>query len=168
MVGKKTKLYSEVKRCGRDALTGTLIAFDPSTGSKSSMPGYAIFKKGKLVESGIIQVNSAARRNVRLYSITQALLNEFPEPDVIAVENIPPVQYNRGRAMGGWALVAIQRSIGAIISCFDSEYIEVAPKAWQSYKFDGYNKSDEHDAICIGICVIETAKQIYGELAEDG
>jgi len=166
-VAKKPKFHTQIEKAGPTCLKGTLLAFDPSTGSHSSMPGYAIFKNGELVESGIIQVNPSARRNVRLFSITESLRTEFPKPDIIAIENIPPVRYSRAGSMGGWALVAIQRSIGAIISCFDCEYVEVSPKAWQNYKFHGYEKSDEHDAICIGLCVIETAKKLFKSDEDD-
>jgi Holliday junction resolvasome RuvABC endonuclease subunit len=127
------------------------------------MPGYAIFKEGQLVESGIIQVNPADRRNQKLYSITESFRTEFDEPDVLAIENVPPVQFRGGRGLSPWSITAIQRSIGAIISAFNCEYIEIAPKAWQRFKPEGYQKTDEFDAIAIGRCVVETAKLIAKE-----
>lgn len=163
MAAKTSKVYQSVSKCVKDVLEGTLIAFDPSTGSQSSMPGYAVFVKGELVESGIIKVNASDRKNVKLYEISISLRTEFPKADVIAIENIPPVSYNRKGAMRGWAIVALQRSIGAIMASFNCEYIEVAPASWQRYKFPGYDKSDEHDAICIGLTCIDIAKQITKE-----
>lgn len=164
MASKTTKIYKSVAACYRDILEGTFIAFDPSTGSQSSMPGYAIFINGNLTESGIIKVNPADRKNVKLFSITESLRTEFPQADVIAIENIPPVRYNRKGAMDGWAIVALQRAVGAIMGCFNCEYVEVAPASWQKYKFEGYDKSDEHDSICIGLCCIDIAKQIKEEM----
>jgi hypothetical protein len=159
-VNRDSKVYKQLTACYQNVLEGTMIAFDPSTGSAGSMPGYAIFKAGDLQESGIISVNPSARRNKKLFSITDSLLKEFPKPDVIIIENIPPVTFNRANSMGGWSLVSIQRAIGAIVSCFDCDYVEMSPIAWQKYKFDGYIKSDEHDSICIGIAAIEISKSI--------
>lgn len=127
------------------------------------MPGYAIFNEGQLEESGIIQVNPADRRNQKLFSITESLYNEFDEPDVLAIENVPPVQFNRASKMSPWSITATQRAIGAIVSCFNCEYVEVAPAAWQRYKPVNYQKTDEYDAITIGLCVIAIAKDIKKE-----
>jgi len=166
MAGKDTKVYKSVKACYTQVLTGTFIAFDPSSGAGNSMPGYAIFKEGKLVESGIIKLKGSDGKNVRLFNIAESIREEFPRADVVAIENIPPVSYNRKGSMGGWALVALQRSVGALMSCFDCEYIEVPPIAWQKYKFEGYQKTDEMDSICIGLCCIDIARQIQEELNE--
>ena len=131
------------------------------------MPGYAIFKQGTLVESGIIRLKSSDKKNVRLYNLVESIREEFPVADVVAVENIPPVAYNRKSAMQGWQLVSLQRSVGAIISCFNCPYIEVAPAAWSKYKFEGYVKSDEHDAICIGLTCVAIATSINKEKLEE-
>lgn len=159
MINTNTKLYKDVSKCYDMALDGTLLAVDPSTGSGSSMPGYAVYRKGQLVESGIIQVNPYDKRNQKLFSIANSFRNEFAEPDVLAIENVPPVQFKGGK-MSPWSVAAIQRSIGAIISVFNCGYIEVAPKAWQRFKPEGYEKTDEWDAIAIGNCVIKTAEFI--------
>lgn len=162
-INKTTKMYKQIKGCWQQVLEGTFLAIDPSSGSSSSMPGYAVFLNGNLVESGIISVSPAAKKNTRLFGITDSLRTEFDHPDVIAIENIPPMTF-KGGGMSGWSLVALQRSIGAIISVFDCEYIEVAPIAWKSYRFEGYEKNDQNDAICIGLCVIAAARQIQKDL----
>ena len=167
MASKTSKIYQNVKKYYQEVLTGTLIAFDPSSGSQESMPGYAIFIGGKLVESGVIKLRPQDSKNVRLYSISESIRAEFPKADVVAIEKIPPVSYNRKGAMSGWALVALQRSVGAIMSCFSCSYIEVAPASWQKYKFEGYNKSDEHDSICIGLACIGIAQEVLEELGEE-
>jgi hypothetical protein len=155
-VNRETQLYKQVKQEWELILNGVFLAVDPSVGSTASMPGYALFDKGNLIESGIIRVSPAAKKNVRLFSIAKSLREEFRTPDIIAIENIPPVSFRGG--MNGWALVSLQRSIGAILSVFDVPYIEVAPSAWQKYKFEGYEKGDENDAICIGLCVLAAAR----------
>jgi len=166
MAAKDSKIYQQISSHYREILEGTFIAFDPSSGSSSSMPGYAIFKEAKLIESGIIKLRPQDTKNVRLYSIAEAIREEFPQADIIAIENIPPVSYNRKGSMSGWSLVALQRSVGALMSCFNCSYIEVAPASWQKYKFEGYDKSDEMDSICIGLCCIDIARQIQEELNE--
>jgi hypothetical protein len=159
-LNKDTKIYKQLSQCYKEVLEGTMICFDPSTGSTSSMPGYSIFKAGELQESGIISVNPNAKRNKKLFSITNSLLTEFPKPDVIIVENIPPVTFNRAGSMGGWSLVSIQRAIGAIVSCFDCEYVEMAPIVWKKYIPEGYTKNDEWDAVCIGLAAVQISKEI--------
>lgn len=155
-VNRETNLYKQVKQEWETILNGVFLAIDPSVGSTSSMPGYALFDKGNLIESGIIRVSPTAKKNIRLFSITKSLKEEFKTPDIIAIENIPPISFKGG--MSGWSLVSLQRSIGAILSVYDIPYVEVAPSAWQKYKFDGYDKSDENDAICIGLCVLAAAR----------
>lgn len=164
MAGKQTKIYQNIRKYYQEILKGTLIAFDPSSGSSDSMPGYAIFVAGKLVESGVIKLRPQDSKNVRLYGIAESIREQFPKADVVAIENIPPVSYNRSGAMSGWALVSLQRSVGAIMSCFNCSYIEVAPAAWGKYKFDGYIKGDEHDSVCIGLACISIAQDINKEL----
>jgi len=155
-VNRETMLYGQVKEAWELILNGTFLSIDPSIGSTASMPGYALFEQGNLVESGIIQVSISNKKNIRLYNIAKSFREGFRKPDVIAIENIPPIKFKGG--MNGWSLVSLQRSIGAILSVFDAPYIEVAPIAWQKYKFDGYSKSDEEDAICIGLCVLAAAR----------
>lgn len=163
MIAKTTKLYKMVKPFASTILTGRLLAIDPSTGSQSSMPGYALFVNGELVESGIISVRVQDKKNVRLYNICHTLRTEFLDIDVLAVENIPPVTYKRSGAMSGWSLVALQRAIGAIIGCFDCDYVEVAPTYTGKFRPVELAKTDESDAIGIGRAVIECAKQITEE-----
>lgn len=163
-VNKTTKLYQNVAPLSSTILGGMLLAIDPSTGSRSSMPGYALFDKGELVESGIIQVRVQDRKNIRLYNIAETLRTEFPKIDILAVENIPPVSYNRKGAMRGWSLVALQRSIGAIISCFDCDYVEVAPTWTTKFRPEELDKDDEADAIGIGNATLQAARQAVEEL----
>lgn len=162
-VSKTTKLYKNVKPLANLVMTGRMLAVDPSTGSISSMPGYAIFDKGELVESGEINVRVQDRKNVRLYNIAETLRNEFPDIDILAVENIPPVSYKRKGAMSGWSLVALQRAVGAIISCFDCDYIEVAPTWTNKFRPEELEKTDESDAIGIGLAVISAAEDVINE-----
>lgn len=159
-LNKDTKIYKMVKPVAATILSGKLLAIDPSTGSQSSMPGYAIYKRGQLIESGYIQINISQTKNRKLFQLVSTIREEFKQVDVLAIENIPPISFARKGAMSGWSLVALQRSIGAIVSCFDCDYVEVSPTLTGKYRPLDMGKSDEADAIGIGNCVIEYAKYI--------
>ena len=166
MASKTSKIYQAVKANADTVLNGRLLAIDPSTGSRSSMPGFAVFKQGQLIESGIIQIKYDQAQNIRLHRIVETLRNEFQKPDIIAFENIPPVSFKGGIGMNSNAVTSLQRAVGAIISCWDCPAVPVATSAWKGYKGEDYKKSDEWDSICIGRCVIGIAKDIKKEEQE--
>lgn len=153
---KFPKYKMQIKDCGGCIIDGTLLAIDPSTGSESSLPGYAVFQNGQLVESGVITLDLAGNRAQRLYEINRTIREDFSQYkfDAIAVEDIG---YFMGK-MNARAVVSLQRAVGAIIAAYPTEcLIEVPSNAWQKHRFKGYVKGDEQDAICIGLCVINTA-----------
>lgn len=161
-INKTTKLYKAMLKCYNEVLDGTFLAIDPSTGSKSSVPGYALFEKGQLVESGEIITDIHANRSKRLYEISRTIREEFPKPDVLAVEYIPPVSY-KGSAnrMNSTSLMALQKAIGAILVAHPVDHlVEVPAITWGKYKPEDYVKTDEYDALSIGYCVIAHAKFI--------
>ncbi len=162
MAGKKSKTYEAIAQCYREILEGTMLAIDPSTGSKSSRPGFALYKAGELVESGEIAVDLKANRSKRLYEIAETVRSEFPTPDVLVVEYIPPVTYRGSDVkMNGVSLMALQKAIGAIIGANPVEHLlEIPASAWRKYRPTQYVKTDEWDAICLGICAVETAKNV--------
>lgn len=158
---KPTKTYLSIAKCYREVLEGTMLCIDPSTGSKSSRPGFAWYEAGVLKESGEITVDLKANRSKRLYEIARTVREEFPVPDVLVVEYIPPMAYRGGASMNGTSLMALQKAIGAIIGAHPFEHLlEIPVSAWGKYKTADYIKSDEHDAITLGICAIETAKKV--------
>lgn len=161
-MAKKTKTYQAIEKCYKEILTGTMLCIDPSTGSKSSRPGYAWYEKGHLKESGEITVDLGANRSKRLYEISRCVREDFPKPDILVVEYIPPVSY-KGTAtrMNTVSLMALQKAIGAIMAAHPFEHLlEIPASAWRVYKPDNYEKTDEFDAICLGICAVETALKI--------
>jgi len=133
-----------------------MLAIDPSTGSRSSMPGYAVFQGGKLIESGTIEVDLKGNRAERLYEINRTIREDFDVPDVVAVES---AGYFIGK-MNPASIISLQRAIGAVIAAHPVKcLIEVPSNVWQKHTFPGYIKGDEHDAICIGLCAINTARE---------
>ena len=150
------KYKLQIQECNGCVIDGTLLAIDPSTGSESSLPGYAVFKAGQLVESGTITLDITLNRAQKLYEINRTIREDFGEYkfDAIAVEDIG---YFMGK-MNAKAVVSLQRAVGAIVAAYPTEcLIEVPSNAWQKHKYKGYVKGDEADAICIGLCVINTA-----------
>lgn len=158
----KSKTYQKIKPLAKLITTGKLLCVDPSTGSQSSMPGFAWYNKGELEESGVIEVDARLNRSLRLYEISRTIKEEFPKPDILIVEYIPPVRYKGG--MNSNALMALQKAIGAIMAAHPFEnLLEIPEAAWRSHKPEKYIKSDEWDAITLGICAINIAKQVIQE-----
>lgn len=158
---KIPRYMKAIDDCADCILNGTLLAIDPSTGSKSSMPGWAWFEKGELKESGIIKVDLKGNRAQKLYQINHTLRTEFGPPDVVAVES---AGYFISK-MNPASIISLQRAIGAVIASWPVKcLVEVPSNVWQKYRFKGYEKGDEADAICIGLCVIGKAKQVLKEV----
>ena len=155
---KNSKTYKKIAPVSNEILTGKLLAIDPSTGSQSSQPGYAWFEAGELKESGEIDVDISGDRNTRLAEISRCLREDFDQPDVLVVEYIPPVTYGSGIRMNKVSLMALQKAIGAIIGARLVDHcIEIPSASWRAWKPDNYVKSDEMDAICLGLCAIGLA-----------
>lgn len=157
------KYKQAIKSCHSCILEGRLLAIDPSTGSKSSMPGFAVFEKGILKESGTIEVDYTGNRAERLFEINRTLREEFETPDVVVCEDVKNrTFFNKkgGFRMSTSSMASLQRSIGAIIAAHPVKcLIEIPNNSWQAHTFPGYIKSDENDAISIGLCAINIAKE---------
>lgn len=148
-------------------LEGRVLSIDPSSGSASSMPGYAIYVAGKLVECGTIEIPYTKKSHVRLRYLKECIEKEFPENwDVLIMESLTIMQSTRRSAMS-----KLIESVGVILAAVKSdEVIYVAPASWHAYvrrKYgDSYVKSDSEDARVMGELVIATAREWIGE--EDG
>lgn len=161
---RNSKTYQKVKAVKDLVLQGKLLCIDPSTGSQSSEPGYAWYENGRLVESGVIDVDTTANRNVRLYEIARCIREDFEQPDILVVEYIPPVTYKGGIRMNKVSLMALQKAIGAIIGARPVEHLlEIPAASWRAWKPDNYVKSDEMDAVCLGLCAIGLANLAENE-----
>lgn len=159
-----TKAVASVTRCREEILRGQVLVIDPSCGSASSMPGYAIFEAGELVESGTIDVPLHKELWKRLRYISQCLREEFPSPDVFILEAIPA---HRGM-MSYVALASLNKAVGTFMTSVSyNKYVEISPSVWHSYikslpeyadrDYKTQDKGDEMDAIMIGKCVLALA-----------
>lgn len=161
-MNKTSKTYKAVHKYYSILLNGKMLAIDPSTGSKSSVPGFAWFENGELIESGTIEVNIQDNRSKRLYEIARTVREEFEMPDILVVEYIPPVSYSGG--MNGVSLMGLQKAIGAIVGARPfNNLLEIPASAWRNYKPPEYEKTDEWDAITIGLCAVEVARQVNAD-----
>lgn len=154
-----SKIADRCEEYAHEILTGRLMAIDPSSGSMKSVPGYAIYEAGVLVDSGILNVPRDLPLPIKLRMIADSLRQEFKRPDVIAIEHIAPFFKNQGKAeFLNRNVLALHRSVGAIYSAVNCErWIEVSPISWRTKIPENYNKTDENDAIMIGYTCIANA-----------
>ncbi len=163
MTNKLNKTQQKILPLISTILEGKILAVDPSTGSKSSLPGFAWFEKGQLIESGVIEVNLNTNKSLRLYEIARTIREDFDKPDILIVEYIPPMVYSKSK-MSGVSLMALQKAIGAIIGAQPFEnLLEIPEPAWRHHKPPDYVKSDEYDAISLGLCAINTALKLQNK-----
>ena len=163
-MNKTTKTYKSIEPIADIILEGTMLCIDPSTGSQSSMPGFALYEKGIKIESGIIEVDPTLNRSLRLYEISRCVREDFKDIDVLTVEYIPPVTYKGKGGMNSVSIMALQKSIGAIMAALPFEHLlEIPAASWKVYKPKEYEKTDEWDAICLGLCVVGIAEFVKGE-----
>lgn len=144
--------------------TGTMLAIDPSSGSQRSQPGYAIYVKGKLEDSGIVEIHSGDHISNRLHRLSKALAEEFEVPDILVTENIPPFMAERGNSpFATRNVISLHQSVGVIMSVWDVPVITVSPRTWRSYIPEEYIKDDEHDAIMIGWAAVQAMLKVENE-----
>ena len=155
----KMGLISSIKSKLEEIRDGYLLCIDPSIGSGSSMPGYAIFYGMEFAESGTIYVTPSWPAHIRLQAIAECIRTEFETPDVAAVEALPVRAIGRGRSRRGHA--SLLQAAGAIASALPTpNLIYVDPRIWHSEVGDDYVKGDAEDAEAIGDTIIRLARTL--------
>jgi len=140
-----------------NTLSGTLIAVDPSSGSAGSLPGFAVYREGVLIESGMLDIPRSGpiwHRLQALRTSLDALVYEY-KPELLAVEHV----FIKGNSK---SMTNLQRAIGVIMSCAPGDVIEVGSTTWRKHIPEGYWKADDNDAVAIGYAVIEAAARLTG------
>jgi hypothetical protein len=157
---KTSKAYKDIEDNLQGILDGVVVSIDPSIGSSSSMPGWAVYRAGQYVTSGTfdIPVHKSIPDRLRiLANHIRKLYNEYP-PDCLVYEDIPAQRYGMGNAI---AHASLLKALGAILSVPGPEgYAGIMPISWKKLVRDTYIKGDESDAVEIGYVVIECAAQI--------
>lgn len=139
--------YKKVAEAAPVLLDGILVAIDPASVS----PGYAVFKAGKLEQSGIVELPKKATIKERL-AVLHAAVRAFPAT-VLGIEMI----------RGSRAHVYLHWSVGVSVAASRAPILlEVPVAVWKAVaKCDTtYTKGDEADAIKIGECLILLAKGV--------
>jgi hypothetical protein len=161
---RRTKLEQTIAKFPTLFTDGRVLVIDPSSGSSSSMPGYAEFRNGKLVDSGTIQIPYSKKVHRRLRYLKECLERDFSEEkyDVLVMESLSIMQSTKRRAMG-----LLLESVGVFLAVIDSEEVAyVAPASWHKYARDKYGvefiKSDENDAIMMGELCMQIALKYIG------
>lgn len=159
-VGKKTDLYQDVAAALTLLLRGTVISIDPSVGSTSSMPAYAVYYKGKLVSANIIPIDKHSTIPERLQALHIAIHEIYKEwkPDILVYEDIPSQRYGGGNAE---AHASLLKALGAILAVRGPRAtVRSKPMVWKRLARSTYVKGDKEDAIEIGYTAIELARFI--------
>jgi hypothetical protein len=145
-----SSIYEQIKGHKKEILEGTMVAFDPSSGSSRSDPAYALFIKGKLVESGIIPIDKKQNIYEKLREQFDWIYGMFGEGvDVVVVEKI-----RKGHAYLRFAACV------TFLSCRAPTVLELHALTWHNFVGPNYSKTDEKDAITIGECTISIAKKL--------
>ena len=122
---------------------GEILAIDPSIISSSSVPGWAIGREGKLVDSGTIEgIDHRCTVEERLQFIGSCLRKEFDNPDLLLIEHVE----NHG-GIKGRALTPTVRSTGTFIGSFECPVISIIPLVWIRYcplKLEGGTPTARH------------------------
>lgn len=153
----KTKLEQELHPFAIDVVKGRLLSFDPSSGSAGSLPGWALYSQGELVEAGLLNIPRSGPIHIRLQALMKAV-SELPKPDVVAVEQIS--HFIKGFNKGA---VNLHKAIGVIqAACQCPKLVNVAVISWKKLVPESYLKDDDRDAIGIGYKAVQQAFILEG------
>lgn len=163
-MAKLSKLAESVGQYADQLQNGYMLAIDPSSGSTSSLPGWAIFRQGKLDDAGTLELPRGTRSIAnRLFLLRNALFTEFEEPDILVIEQIAPVLPSKNGAFLHKGASSLIKSVGAILSTWDVPTLEVAPMTWHSMTPPEYRKGDCVDSQMIGWAAMIVLARIRGE-----
>ena len=161
---KASRLAQEVGKFQTEIQQGYMLAIDPSSGSSGSLPGFAIFEAGKLVDAGTISLPRGTKQiHSRLFLLRDTLEKEFKKPDILAVEWIAPIFPGAKNAFFQKSASSLMKSVGAIMSVWDCPVIEPAPTTWHTMTPPGYEKNDANDACMIGNAALIVLARVLGE-----
>ena len=159
-ISKQSRAYIQASENLHGLTDGLVVSIDPSIGSNSSMPGWAVYRASKYVESGTFKMNprdSVPDRLRTLHNYVRKLYIQYP-PDVLVYEEIPSMRQGGGNAE---AHASLLKALGAILSVPGPDgYVGIMPISWKKMVREDYIKGDERDAVEIGHIVIELAHEI--------
>lgn len=152
-------VYDSIQTHVKFLREGVVVAIDPSIGSTSSMPGYAVYRNSKLLTSGIFEItptDDKPTRLRRLVHLLRDLYNQY-DPDILVYEELSPRRYGGGSAHGHASLL---KALGAILSVSGpTGSVGLPPTMWTKLKRSGYVKGDAEDAVEMGWIAIDIASR---------
>lgn len=159
MLSKTSQAYGMIETNRHKLLHGTVVAIDPSVGSNSSMPGYAVYLSGRLIDSGIFEIHPVTDplwiRLRKLSHHLRKLYRQFP-PDVLVYEEIAPQRYGGGGNANAHS--SLIKAVGVVLSISGPEgFVGLMPISWKRLVRDTYIKSDSNDAKEMGWIAINEA-----------
>lgn len=158
-ISPKSKLYQEVESRRGDLQYSTVLVIDPSIGSASSRPGWAVYIEGKLSAAGTIDTGGSHlalwKRARTLADEVRALCEDFA-PTLLVYEDIPATSNFNANAQA-----SLLKAVGIILSASTTDdCLGIHPASWKNYVRPSYTKGDKEDAIEIGYVAVELAKRI--------
>jgi hypothetical protein len=166
-IGKTSQVYKEVAENLKGLTEGVVLSIDPSIGSSSSMPGWAVYSESKLIASGTIVLPRMKSIPERLRTLNRAMVKLHAEyqADVLVYEEIPAQRHGMGNA---GAHASLLKALGVILSVpGPTGYVGIHPVSWKALVSDQYEKGDEADAREIGRIVIQHAWEQVEELKQE-
>lgn len=161
MLSKGSKAYGEIRGSLTYLMEGTVVSIDPSIGSTSSMPGYAVYRSGNLVDSGIFEIDPHGTIPERLQKLSYYIRKLYQgwQPDTLVYEDIPAQRYGGGSNANAHS--SLIKAVGTILSVSGPHtYVGLMPISWKKMTRSDYVKSDIADAEEIGRIAISEAHRI--------
>jgi hypothetical protein len=161
----KGMLAVQKRGAAESILRGHMLVIDPASGGGESVPGYAVFSAGELIESGTIDVGGPqADLHDRLFELGITLRDSLPNKvDVLVIEDVPLKRFGPDRSGSLKGQVNLHRSVGAVMGAVKCRFfIPVHPATWHSHAGPDHVKSDENDAIAMGRCALSMASETLG------
>lgn len=163
-LGKKTKAYEAIARHAEDLVRGCVLSVDPSIGSGKggSNPGWAVYIRGVLQQSGTLTIKPSKEMPFRLKDLAGHIYDLYDtfSPNILIYEDVPSSGYGRSAI----SQASLHKAIGAILSVPGPlGFVGIMPISWTKLTRPGYVKSDENDAIEIGWICIEEAKKVLSK-----
>lgn len=155
--------YKRIRKIASLICEGNLLAIDPSCGSTSSLPGWAHYRGGVLIASGVIGVDITMDLYPRLQVVADGVrsLSYNTNASVLIYEDPPAVRFHKSGRTSSGSQASLIKSVGAIMGASMADHaIGLRPSVWKKMVRATYVKSDERDAIEMGYIVIKVAKEI--------
>lgn len=152
-------VYSAIQEHRKPLLEGIVVSIDPSIGSSSSQPGWAVFRTSILQASGILEIDPTGSKFERLQRLAYLMRGLYSKwnPDILVYEELAPRRYGGGSAHGHASLL---KALGVVLSVSGpTGAVGMPPTMWTKLKRPGYIKGDAEDAVEMAWIAIDIASR---------